>query len=421
MTIHKNILIAIGLAGLFSVLISGPVSADTLIGTTVVTESPPDPVTLGLGNDVILTSATTAAAHNPSPPTTATLISAGKVTFELRTDGGGNPVPFTSGTTWVALNAPGVGPDVGGLTTLGLDLDELGFVPGTVGGFRAHYVNGGGSDKVGNHFSQPINVAAANGQAEVVGLSITKTLISGPLTTSEDGEPAPSGCNIDHYDGTDAVCTGFASGFTTGVNDAGPVGVTLLHSQHYVFRIDITNNGVDDEFNGTILADTLGADWDMDPFAHEDYLEGMDLDGVCSDGICNGNDGGALDGVLPPTLVPDIAGCSYVLSQPDSADKPNPPEKQPEFLDIRIDVLDEGETCSFLVFVNTVENPGQGNDFFEPTSCRELEFTTGDGTNGDPIFDTFALNDGIKAFDGTTGDRLSGPQASLQLTCNFPE
>ncbi len=81
--------------------------------------------------------------------------------------------------------------------------------------------------------------------------------------------------------------------------------------------------------------------------------------------------------------------------------------------------------CTFLVFVNTVENPGEGNDFFEPTGCRELEFTQGDGDAGDPIFDTFALNDGIKAFDGTDGDdtatfRLFGPIESLQLYCNFP-
>ena len=248
---------------------------------------------------------------------------------------------------------------------------------------------------------------------EEAAAAFSKRLVSGPLTTSEDGEPAPTGCNIDHYDGTDAACTGFASGFDTGENDDGPIGVTLLHSQHYVFEIKITNNGAAGEIDGTVLADTLGADWDMDPIAEEDFEEGDDLDGVCTDATC---DGTGFDGVI---LV--SGNCSYELSQPDSASGPNPPDKQPEFLDIRIDDLGEDEMCTFLVFVATVENPGEGNDFFEPTDCRELEFTQGNGVDGDPIFDTFALNEGIKAFDGATGDRLSGPVESLQLTCNFPD
>ena len=37
---------------------------------------------------------------------------------------------------------------------------------------------------------------------------------------------------------------------------------------------------------------------------------------------------------------------------------------------------------------------------------------------GDPILDTYTLNEGIKGFDGETGDRLWGPVSTLQLTCN---
>lgn len=82
--------------------------------------------------------------------------------IELATDGVGNPVPAASSVvTWVALNSPGVNPDGSGVTTLDVDLDAVKFVCGTVGGFRAHYVTGGGSNKVGTHFSTPVDLTAA--------------------------------------------------------------------------------------------------------------------------------------------------------------------------------------------------------------------------------------------------------------------
>jgi hypothetical protein len=162
-----------------------------------------------------------------------------------------------------------------------------------------------------------------------------------------------------------------------------------------------------------VLADVFGADIDLDPVAEDDYeFEALPLDGDC-DSACLA---GTHDGVV--NLTPDA--CSYILSRPDSATGPNPPEKQPEFIDIRIDALDENEACTVLVFVKTVPNPGTGNDFYEPTGCRELAYTTGDGGNGDPIIDTFTLNEGVKTFDND-GVRLAGPESSLQLTCIFPE
>lgn len=135
--------------------------ANTITGTTAVTQDPANPVPLAAGNDVTLTSTTTAPAH--VSPTTAQLISAGKVVFQVATDGGGNPVPFGSVTLWVSLNAPGQNPDGGGQTMLGVDLDTLGFTSGTTGGFRAHYVTGGGAHKVDTHFSDMIDVTATAG------------------------------------------------------------------------------------------------------------------------------------------------------------------------------------------------------------------------------------------------------------------
>ena len=302
--------------------------------------------------------------------------------------------------------------DASGEASFGLDTSF--FTAGDYCVKAVHNDSGGPHGSAQSDDEDDLEILGAGG--EELDLAVVKTLISGPLTTSEDGEPAPTGCNIGHYDGNDDPCTGFASGFVTGPNDDGPIGVTLLDSQHYVFEIKITNNGDDNEFDGTVLADTLGADWDMDPIAEEDFEAGGDLDGDCTetDGTCDGDEA-SHDGVI---LV--SGDCAYTLSQPDTG---GDPPKEPEFLDILLGELDEGDMCTFLVFVNTVENPGQGNDFFEPTDCRELEYATDPDEN--PIYDTFALNDGIKAFDGTDGDdtatfRLFGPIESLQLTCNFP-
>jgi hypothetical protein len=131
-----------------------PVLAATYTGTTVLTFSA-NPATLSGDStpDVTITTATTSSGG-------AALISAGKVMIELATDGSGNPVPAGPSVIWVAINAPGVNPDEFGVTTLDVDLDVLGFDCGTVGGFRAHYVTGGGQDKVGEHMSDPVDLTA---------------------------------------------------------------------------------------------------------------------------------------------------------------------------------------------------------------------------------------------------------------------
>ena len=154
----KTVFLGVGLVTTLLVLMGGTVLAGpgtTYEGVTVLTFSA-NPATLSGDSapDVTITTTTT------TPPGGESLIGEGKVMIELATDGLGNPVPAsTVGIVWVALNDPGQNP-VNGVTTLDVDLDGLGFVDGTVGAFRAHYVTGGGQNKVGTHFSEPVDLTA---------------------------------------------------------------------------------------------------------------------------------------------------------------------------------------------------------------------------------------------------------------------
>jgi hypothetical protein len=164
------LVLALGLA----LPMATPALAATYSGTTTI-EFSANPATLSGDNttDVTITTNTTATGASQA------LIDAGKVTIQLATDGSGNPVQAASVDTWVALNSPGQNP-VNGVTTLDIDLDALGFVSGTVGGFRAHYVTGGGPDKVGTHFSDPVDLTAegADTEAPTVVITVSDTMIS---------------------------------------------------------------------------------------------------------------------------------------------------------------------------------------------------------------------------------------------------
>jgi len=94
--------------------------------------------------------------------------------IELATDGLGNPVPAGPGVVWGALNSPGQNPDASGVTEYDLDLDNvvvqidgqpvvIEFTCGTVAGFQAHYVTGGGNTKVATHFSEPVDLTVECG------------------------------------------------------------------------------------------------------------------------------------------------------------------------------------------------------------------------------------------------------------------
>jgi hypothetical protein len=159
----RTVLFGLTLTVAVMVLMAGPALAATFTGSTTLGFSA-NPATLSGDSDpdVTITTTTTAPGGNGC-------IDQGKVMIELATDGtlldgdsnpiGGNPVPSSEVVYWLALNDPGQYPS-GGITNLSVDLDGLGFVSGTTGGFRAHYVTGGGKDKVGTHFSDPVDLTA---------------------------------------------------------------------------------------------------------------------------------------------------------------------------------------------------------------------------------------------------------------------
>jgi hypothetical protein len=234
----KSAVLALGGVALLLFLTSGPALADTLTGTTMVTFSS-NPVTLGAGNDVTITTTTTAPPHSPSPPTTATLIDQGTVVIQLATDGAGNPVPAASVVKWVALNAPGQNP-VGGMTNLPLDLDNLSalglglnnFTPGTTGGFRAHYVTGGGQHKVDTHSSPAVDLTATSSCSP--GVNVGATLASGNGTPNPgDSGPWTFAISVENCTGVDLTgvkVQGGTSGWTTYVGFLVPDGDVTVKS-----------------------------------------------------------------------------------------------------------------------------------------------------------------------------------------------
>ena len=149
------LLLAMLMLSLIIVLVLAvPALAETFDGSTIL-EFWDNPAVLSADATIDVTITTTMTATGASQA----LIDDGRVTIQLATDGDGNPVPAADVVDWVALNAPGQNPATG-VTTLDVDLDDLGFICGTVGGFRAHYVTGGGRHKVGTHFSDPVDLTA---------------------------------------------------------------------------------------------------------------------------------------------------------------------------------------------------------------------------------------------------------------------
>ena len=59
---------------------------------------------------------------------------------------------------WVALQPNNIAPDGAGQTSLPIDLDGLGLLPGDAVSIRAHYVTGGGQHKIDTDFSPAIDI-----------------------------------------------------------------------------------------------------------------------------------------------------------------------------------------------------------------------------------------------------------------------
>ena len=216
--------------------------------------------------------------------------------------------------------------------------------------------------------------------------TITKTLNSGPRVV--DG-----GMLVE------------LTGLNTGSNDAGPIDLGRTDAQFYEFVIEITNDGADGTLDGVIVNDVILAEYDLDPKCGDLAISACDLLTHMGD-VDRDNDGYA-DGIINDTPL----NCVVTTSTSGGGMMKDGVGLEPEFVDIVLtDDLESGDTCTVRVFVHTDANPR--GSLFEPTDCREL-----DGG----IFDTIALNDGVKAFDPVTGDRLLGPVGSLQLTPNHCE
>ncbi len=238
---------------------------------------------------------------------------------------------------------------------------------------------------------------------------ITKTLLSGPKDDST--------ADIDAVGSQTLV---------EGSNDAGAIWIGLDESQHYIFEIKITND-TGSTLNDTVASDLVPAEFDLDPGAHEDASDGS-LNDSCTDGTCDGTTDGDPE-LEKPGFESDSGACVVTHSQPDSASKPEPPPKQPEFFTIVIDGLADEAMCTITIYVKTDENPGGGaSPDFEPTSCRQLATIDHDdngGTDEIPVNDTLTLNEGVKVFQiepandlPAHGERQFGPVSSLQLTVN---
>lgn len=192
-----------GVIALLMLLAGGPAfAAQSLNGSTTISFSSNPAVLSGdAATDVTITSTTISTES-------ASVISAGKVTFQLATDGSGNPVPAGSVISWVDLNPPGQNPNGLGQTSLAVDLDGLGFVPGTVGGFRAHYVTGGGSTKVDTHFSPAVDLAAAGASCSTSGVVNVGAVLASGNGTANPGDAGPWRFTISVQNCTGADLTG---------------------------------------------------------------------------------------------------------------------------------------------------------------------------------------------------------------------
>jgi hypothetical protein len=177
---HRSIT-GVAIAGILAFAVANLAAVS---GTTTVAFSA-NPTTLVAGDDVVITTTTTAAVSSA-------IISAGKVQYQIATDGAGTPVPAALAVSWIRIDAAilgggsGLSPDASGNTSLGVDLENLSSLglglsnvscDATVG-FRAHYVTGGGSpaNRVDTHTSATVDLGVACACAPVeVGDALTRS------------------------------------------------------------------------------------------------------------------------------------------------------------------------------------------------------------------------------------------------------
>ncbi len=242
-------ILALILALVTPVLAARPVQYD---GSTAITFSAEPAILSGDSDpDVTITTTTTAAPTD--------VIDAGKVTIQLAVDEFGDPVSAgsVSVSDWVSLNPSGDNP-TGGVFSLPVDLEDWGFVPGTVGGFRAHYVGSWYYDeddryKVKNHFSPEVDLMAIASSGSISGAKFYDANTDGVWDVDE---LAIEGWKVELYDGEDTLLdtqfTDEDGEYTFADLDAGtytvkevmPPGETTFNSVTYPKWLNTTDNSI---------------------------------------------------------------------------------------------------------------------------------------------------------------------------------
>ncbi len=164
--------------------------------------------------------------------------------------------------------------------------------------------------------------------------------------------------------------------------------------QHFDYEITITNNTASDgALNDLVAFDVIRADFRLDP-AGEDFAD----DGDATNNSCA--DAGGCDGIAEdmfcPVTVPPRATASGLEPQPFT---------------IGID-LAANAACTTTVFVAYESAAGSHKKSAGRSKPKDCDLVV-DGNPG--VFDTIALNDGIKVFDTFSGELLFGPKDSIQL------
>ena len=208
----------------------------------------------------------------------------------------------------------------------------------------------------------------------------------------------------------------------TDVDDEfGTIGIRLPDAQSFLFEIKITNEGSPTAAIGAVVFDVVPAEYNLDPDA-EDLVTGPGAD----DGNC---DDAATGGFVEPcdgAWSDNNVACMVSTSTSGGGGKKGGVGLEPEFVTIEIgdlDADDDDGMCAIKVAVVTEENPASVKKSsdpakFEPTGCHAFLDKNGEvivDSNGKPIVDWIALNDGVKVYDPEDGSLFSGPGGSIQL------
>ena len=162
----------------------------------------------------------------------------------------------------------------------------------------------------------------------------------------------------------------------------------------FQYEITIANNTASDgALNDLVAFDEIRAGFQLDPTGEDLADDGDGTNNSCADA-------GGCDGIAEDML------CSVTIARRETAGR-----RTAQPFTIGID-LAANETCTTTVFAAYDDPAGMHNKSAKgrkPTGCDLV-------VEGDPgVFDTLALNEGIKVFGTISGELLIGPRDSIQL------